>query len=304
MFKKAVKSKSKLRLAIDGVSGSGKTFSSLVLASSLGHKIALLDTEHGSASLYSDKFDFDVVDLAPPYSPERYIEIINAAEQAGYEVLVIDSLSHEWFGEGGCLDLQSKMGGRFQDWAKITPRHNALINKILSAKLHIIATMRSKADYAVSNEGGAKAKVTKLGTAAVQREGMEYEFTINFSLNTSHLATATKDRTGLFDGRDFMITNEIGQQLLDWLNSGEIPTPQTFDGITSEQKETVGELLALISPSVDEVKANKMLSYAVNPALLNALNHEKASSLINKLEEYLDAKQAQRESHADAELLG
>lgn len=220
MFNKAEKKKSKLRLALEGASGSGKTFSALIIAAALGEKVALIDTEHGSASLYSDRFDFDVAELNGDYAPERYIEMIEGAEQGGYDVLVIDSLSHEWEGTGGCLDIQGKLGGRFQDWAKVTPRHNALINKILSSPLHIIVTMRTKAEYVVEENKKGKAAPQKVGTAPRQRDGMEYEFTAVLSLNQNHMASSSKDRTSLFDGKDFKITRETGESLINWLNSG------------------------------------------------------------------------------------
>ena len=135
MFQKAQKTQSRLRLAVEGPAGAGKTFSSLILAKSLSPKIAVIDTEHGSASLYADRFDFDVVDLRPPYTPEAYIEAIKAAQQAGYGVCVIDSLSHEWTGEGGCLSIVDALGKGFAGWKNVTPRHERLINAILQSDM-------------------------------------------------------------------------------------------------------------------------------------------------------------------------
>jgi hypothetical protein len=224
MFKKAEKSKQKLRLAIEGASGSGKTYSGLILAESISGsgRIAVIDSENGSASLYSDRFSFDVLEITPPYSPEKYIEAIKAAESAGYSVLLIDSITHEWNGDGGVLDIVTKIGGNsFQAWAKATPRHDNFINKILSSPLHIIATMRSKAAYELSKDDkSGKLVIEKKGTAPIQRDSVDYEFTTVFDLNKNHSASASKDRTGLFDGKDFIITEEIGKQFLSWLNSG------------------------------------------------------------------------------------
>ena len=220
MFAKAEKKKSKLRLALDGASGSGKTYSSLVIGSEISKKIAVIDTEHGSASLYSDKFEFDVMELTPPYSPEAYIAGIKGAESAGYEVLIIDSLSHEWDGSGGCLDIQNKLGGRYTDWAKVTPRHDALIMAILASPMHIICTMRTKAEYIVEINSKGKSTPTKVGTAPKQRDGMEYEFTTVFNINQQHMANVSKDRTGLFDGRDFVIDDSVGKLMIDWLKNG------------------------------------------------------------------------------------
>jgi hypothetical protein len=220
MFQKAERKKAKLRLALDGASGSGKTTGALLIAAGLGGRVALVDTEAGSASLYADQFAFDVMELSPPYEPERYIEAIRAAEAAGYDVLILDSITPEWSGDGGCLDIQSKLGGRFQDWAKVTPRHNAFLNAMLRSRLHIIATIRSKTEYLVDESQGKRGQITKQGAAPQQRDGIEYEFTAIFTLNQNHIARANKDRTRLFDGRDFQISRETGQQLTDWLEAG------------------------------------------------------------------------------------
>lgn len=221
MFSKATKKKAKLRLALEGPSGSGKTTAALNIASGLGGKIAFIDTEHGSASLYSDMFDFDVLDLAPPYAPERFIEALKAAEQAGYETVVIDSMTHEWEGEGGCLDILNSLGGRFTDWSKVTPRHNAFINAILQSNCHVIGTWRTKTEYAVEVNNRGKSQPTKIGTAPKQRDGLEYEFTSVFSINQQHYAEASKDRTRLFDGAGFYIDKSTGEKLLSFLNEGE-----------------------------------------------------------------------------------
>lgn len=220
MFQKAEKKKSKLRLAIDGPSGSGKTWGALTIAKAFGGKIAVIDTEHGSASLYSDRFDFDVMELKGDFAPEKYIAGINAAEQAGYDVLIIDSLSHEWEGPGGCLDIQNRLGGRYTDWAKVTPRHDKLIQTILGSKMHVIATMRTKAEYVIEKNANGKDAPRKVGTAPKQREGLEFEFTAVFNVNQQHMASVSKDRTSLFDGRDFMLDDSVGKSLIDWLENG------------------------------------------------------------------------------------
>jgi len=226
MFQKARKTQSRLRLAVEGPAGAGKTFSSLILAKSLSPKVAVIDTEHGSASLYADRFDFDVTELRPPYTPEAYIEAIKAAQQAGYEVCVIDSLSHEWSGEGGCLSIVDALGKGFAGWKSVTPRHEHLVNAILQSDMHIIATMRSKAEYAVETNLKGQAVPKKVGTAPIQRDSIEYEFTVVYTLNQNHFATVSKDRTSLFDGKDFAITEDTGKALLGWLNSGAAAEPK------------------------------------------------------------------------------
>ncbi len=226
-FKKAQRSLSKLRLAIQGPSGSGKTYGALQLAKGLGGRIAVIDTERGSASLYSDiegMPEFDVLDLDAPFTPERYIEAITAAEQAVYDILIIDSMTHEWSGVGGCLEINDALarsrykGNSWAAWNEVTPRHRKFVDKMLTSTCHIIATMRSKTDT-VQNERNGRKVVEKVGIKTEQRDGMDYEFTIVFDVTpTDHIATTSKDRTALFN--DPMILNvEVGQKIASWLSS-------------------------------------------------------------------------------------
>jgi hypothetical protein len=224
-IKKATRKTTKLRLGLSGASGFGKTYSALLLAKGMvedTEKIAVIDTENGSASLYSHLFDFNVIELQAPYSPERYIEAIKTCERAGMEVIIIDSITHEWDGSGGCLEEYEKLGGRYQDWAKITPRHRAFIDAILQSKCHVITTVRRKQDYDMVKGDKGKLEVQKVGTKEVTREGFEYEVTINFELiNDKHLAKASKDRTGLYMGRpEFTISEATGKELKKWCETG------------------------------------------------------------------------------------
>lgn len=227
MFKKAEKKLSLLRLALAGTSGSGKTWSALQIAKGLGGKIAVLDTERGSASLYSDFVDFDVVEMGPPYEPERFIEVIHAAEKEGYNVLILDSITHEWVGQGGVLEIVDALArskyrnNSYAAWNEGTPLHQKFIDAMLGSKLHIIATMRSKAVYVETEKQNGKKAIEKQGSAPQQRDGLEYEFTVVLDLNVDgHIALASKDRTGLFQ-KPFVITEQTGKDLLDWLNSGK-----------------------------------------------------------------------------------
>ncbi|MBC2840109.1 AAA family ATPase [Robiginitalea sp. SC105] len=211
----------KLRVGISGASGFGKTYSALLLAHGITQdwsKIAVIDTENASANLYSDLGPYHVLPLREPYAPERYIQAIEACEKAGMEVVIIDSISHEWIGVGGCLEIHHSLGGRFQDWAVITPRHQRFIEKILSSRCHIITTTRRKIDYSLDLGQNGKTQVVKHGTKEVTREGFEYELTVNFELvNDQHLAKASKDRTGLFMGKpEFVINSATGKKLLEW----------------------------------------------------------------------------------------
>lgn len=239
-FTKAVRNKAKLRLAITGPSGSGKTYGALTIAKSLGGKIACIDTENGSASLYANMADFDVMTLTAPYSPERYIDAIKTAEAAGYDVLIIDSTTHEWSGVGGCLELNEKTaqakfrGNTWSAWNETTPRHRKFIDAMLQSNMHIIATGRSKTETAQTEEGGRK-KVVKLGMKTEQRDGFEYEFTVVLDLtHDGHYALPSKDRTGLFGGDPSPITADTGKRLLSWLESGaEPPALPAFDLIAA-----------------------------------------------------------------------
>ena len=234
----------KLRLGISGASGFGKTYSALQLAYGMTgdwSKIAVIDTENASASLYSDLGNFNVLNLNPAYSPERYIEAIQICEKAGMEVVIIDSITHEWQGDGGCLQIHEQLGGRFQDWASVKPRHQKFIDAILRSKCHIITTTRRKTDYSLDVGSNGKSKVVKHGTKEITSDGFEYELSVNFELiNENHLCKVSKDRTNLFQGKpEFIITSDVGKQLKAWCHQGvsldnimqEISNTTTLEGL-------------------------------------------------------------------------
>lgn len=215
----------KLRLGLSGASGFGKSYSALLLAFGITNdwsKIAIIDTENGSASLYSHLGDYNVLSLEAPYNPERYIEAIKTCEKASVEVIILDSITHEWNGKGGCLDIHGSLGGRWQDWASVTPRHQAFLDAILQSKCHVITTTRRKIDYSLDTTQNGRTKVVKHGTKEITREGFEYELTVNFELvNDKHLVKASKDRTGLFtDKPEFVINASTGKKLVAWCNEG------------------------------------------------------------------------------------
>ena len=247
IFKKAEREQAKLRLCIGGASGSGKTVSALNIANGLGGRIAVIDTEHGSASLYSHLCDFDVLELKPPYSPESFIAAIKAAERAGYDVLIIDSISHEWNGSGGCLELNDEIaqgkyrGNTWSAWNETTKRHRAFLDAMLQSRMHVIATTRSKTETAQQESITGKKSIVKLGMKAEQRDGIEYEFTVALDLtHDGHFAIASKDRTGLFAGKDpQVITVETGAMLVEWLNTGK---PQTDWFIEISKCQSIEEL--------------------------------------------------------------
>jgi len=237
-FKKAEKSNCKIKMALQGSSGSGKSYSALLIAYGLTNdwsKVAVIDTENGSAHLYSDLGNYSVLNLSAPYTPEAYSEAIDAAVKNGFECLIIDSLSHEWNGSGGILDIHSNIpGNSFTAWAKVTPRHTAFVQKILESNIHIIGTMRSKTDYVLSEKDG-KMRPEKIGLKAVQREDAEYEFTLVFEINQKHFATVSKDRTGLFKNKpELVLTAEVGKTIAAWCNTAEVKKDALFP--TTEEK--------------------------------------------------------------------
>lgn len=226
MFKKAERKQAKLKTAVTGPTGSGKTWSALRLATGLGGKIAFIDTENGSASLYAEHFDFDVLDIAPPFTTDKFITAINAAEKAGYATIVIDSLTHAWAGEGGLLEQKAALDARpnsnhWTNWGPIDKKDHELKNAFLHSSCHIIATMRSKMEY-TQTQSGDKKKIEKLGLAPIQRDGLSYEFSVVFDIGMDHKAEVSKDRTHLFDdSAAFQITEETGKLLANFLNSGK-----------------------------------------------------------------------------------
>jgi hypothetical protein len=229
VFKKAERKKAKLKLAIAGPSGSGKTMSALRLAQGIGGKIAVIDTENGSASLYADRFEFDTLPLYPPYTTEKYLAAMDAAVRAGYELVIIDSISHQWAGEGGVLNRKEQMdargGNSYTNWGKLTPEQEKFKSAILHYPAHLIVTMRSKQDYILVENDKGKQAPRKVGMAPVQREGMEYEFTTVFDVAMNHEAAVSKDRTSIFNDQHFMVTEKTGEALKAWLNSGADVTP-------------------------------------------------------------------------------
>lgn len=240
-LRKATRSKAKIRLGLSAVSGGGKTYSSLLIAKGLAggdmSKIALIDTENGSGDLYANLGDYNVITLEAPYTPERYIECIKACENAGMEVIIVDSITHEWDGKGGILEISNSMAGNsYTNWAKLTPRHQAFIDSILQSKCHVITTVRRKQDYEMTTNSQGKLVPQKVGLKEVTREGFEYELTVNLEIDTMHNATSSKDRTGLFAGKpDFKPSEETGKLLLDWCEDGIVVlTP--LETATNEMK--------------------------------------------------------------------
>lgn len=280
-FQKAVKNQSKLRIALSGAAGSGKTYSALQIAKGIGVKIAVIDTERGSASLYADIFDFDVLNIDPPYTPAKYIDAIATAEKSGYNVIIIDSLSHAWAGAGGLLDMHdaiqksSKSGNGYTAWREITPIHNKLVDAIVGSRCHVIATMRSKMEYVIENTG-SKNNVRKVGMAPIQRDDLQYEFSVHIELSQEHVAISSKDRTGLFDGKYFVPSEQTGVLLISWLNS-PASKPQHQSASNSDNKPAPLSPVEENSEQPKKAVTIQDIAKILTPELKTAFNQKQVS---------------------------
>lgn len=268
-FQRAERKKSKLRLALTGPRGSGKTYGALLVAKGLDAKVAVIDTEKGSAALYSHLVDFDVLDLDPPYTPERYRQAVKLAVDNGYGVVIIDSITHEWSGSGGCLELNDEIakakfkGNTWSAWSETKARHRAFIDDLLACPAHVIVTMRSKTETTQVEVNGRK-QVQKLGMKPEQNDGIEYEFTTVLDLvHDGNFAVPSKDRTGLFPPNcdPFRLSEKVGSNLLQWLDSGtEISEHQ---GANNAKADALAQKMAeKMSVAESREKLAEMMAYA------------------------------------------
>lgn len=269
-LRKATRQKAKIRLGLSAVSGGGKTYSAILIAKGLAkgnlEKVALIDTENGSGDLYAHLGDYNVLPLEAPFTPEKYIKAIKDCEDAGMEVIIIDSITHEWSGKGGILEIHGSMtGNSFNNWGVITPRHDAFKQAILSSKCHIVTTVRRKQDYVMELNDKGKQAPTKVGLKEETREGFEYELTVNLELDQKHNATSSKDRTGLFMDKPFFTpSEETGRMILEWCESGaeKIAEPELVDyGLALQQcvdmeevKEVWGNIPKERKPEFEAIK--------------------------------------------------
>ena len=281
----ATRKKVKLRMNIASPSGFGKTYSALLLASGIAssyEKIAVIDTENDSASLYAHLGNFKTIKLNPPYTADRYIEAIKICETAKMEVIIIDSITHFWNGQGGILEYQNSLGGRYQDWAKATPLYQKWLSTILQSSCHIITTNRKKQAYNMITENN-RTKIEKAGLDDEIRQGYEYEMSLAFEIiNEQHMSKASKDRTGLFANiPEFVITSDTGKKIFDWCNDG---ASETVDDVSKRIGDIVSiqELLALyqqypqykeiLKPEFEQRKRQIIIHQEVKTALPNLQN--------------------------------
>ena len=259
----AERKQSKLRIGMSAPSGGGKTYSALLLAKGLVgdmEKVGMIDSENGRGDMYSDLGKYKITSLKPPFTPENYIEAIRAFENAGVDVIIVDSVTHEWDGEGGCLQLNEKLavakyrGNTWSAWSETTPRHQRFLDAITSSSCHIITTVRNKVETVM----GEDKKVKKVGIKEIQREGFEYELTVNFNIDRdSHMTVASKDNTRLFEGKDpFVITEETGVLLKDWVMSGAADK-------TAEQKKELRKKILEQVKSLERTQAQFETKYGM-----------------------------------------
>jgi len=254
-LQKASRKKASIKMSLQGPSGSGKTYSSLLIAHGLCNdwsKIAVIDSENHSSELYSHLGSYHVLQLSAPFTPEKYVQAIEACGQAGMHVIIIDSISHEW--EYILENHAGMTGNSFTNWQKIGLRHKSFIQAVLNAKAHIIVTTRTKQDY-VLNERNGRMVPEKVGLKAVQREGLDYEMTLVFDLTMKNTATASKDRTGLFFGKpEQKLGTDTGRLIHQWCNAGNDISPTDISAIIFKCN-TIDDLLELYNqhPEYKEV---------------------------------------------------
>ena len=291
-FIKATKKLARLRLAFNGPAGAGKTYSALSVASYLGTKIAVIDTERGSASKYANLFAFDVLEL-DSFHPEKFIDAIRTADAAGYDVVIIDSLSHAWIGKGGALELvdnaaaRSKSGNSFAAWREVTPIHNALVEAILQSKCHVIATMRAKTEYSLErDERTGKTVPRKIGLAPVQRDGMEFEFDVVGDLDQQNSLSISKSRCPeLHNAVIARPGADLARKLKAWLSDATVPAPAAQ---AQAQTHTHGNGSA---HAKEQVRA-ALRSYAGKHGQAHAIAKMKAVSGAESLDSVATAKYA------------
>ena len=257
---KATREKIAVKIALMSPSGGGKSYGALRLATGMvdemkktntlngtNGKILFANTEGPRGRYYADEFNYDIVDLEPPYNPELFIDLINYAVDEKYSILIIDSSSAEWEGRGGCLELQQQAGGKYQDWKFVSPRHEKFIDTLAYSPIHVIATMKGKDQYEVEKDDRGRVSVKKLGVGAAQRNGFEFYFTTTFNIDRdSHMAKCEKDNTHIFEKSGATILDEsYGAKIIQWANSGEsenVTSKRFSENINATSAESVTEL--------------------------------------------------------------
>ena len=303
--KKAKRERVYVKIALIAPSGGGKTYGSLLLSQGMAEeieketgkkaKILMANTESKRGYYYANEFDYDIIDIDPPHNPEKYVELIEFAVQEGYDILIIDSASHEWEGKGGCLELHQQAGGQYQSWKSVTPRHAKFINAIADSPIHIIATMRGKDQYEMTKDERGKTSVQKFGIGAKQRDGFEYEFTCTFLIDqTTNVAEFKKDNTHIFDREGpTILSSSHGRKIIQWANSGEGYTPvvrkdeeeEVSDNDLKSIKQQIISKCVELGGQTNEKLMKVVKEYVPNgnPNMLKSI--DKCNELLTKLNE-------------------
>lgn len=264
-LEKATRKKVKIKMAISAPTGFGKTYSSLLLAYGITGdwtKIAVIDSENESASLYSDLGEYYTIPMSPPYTVDKFCEAVKLCVDGGIELIIVDSTYHYWHGKGGLLEYNQSLGGRYQDWAKTNPLYQKWLDTILQTPAHFICTSRKKQAYEMVKVDG-KTTVEKKGMEDQIRDGFDYEMTIAFNIiSANHLTEAAKDRTRLFSNKpEFVITEETGKNILEWCESGENVEAAVSDAIKKlancKSKEELTDFKNMLPSYVTEDKRFK-----------------------------------------------
>lgn len=275
-FKKATKAQAKLRAAIFGPSGAGKTFTSLRIAAGMGGSIAVIDSERGSASKYADRFAFDVAELHDK-SISSYVNTLK--EAAGhYDVVIIDSLSHAWselLTEIDRLANAKYRGNTWSAWSEGTPKQRMLVDAILDFPGHVIATMRAKTEWQTETGNGGKSRPVRVGMSPEQGKGIEYEFDVLFELSTDHIVNVIKDRSGKFQDRLIQFPGEeFGKELATWLSDGDTPKPE------SELIKKARQAITGATKPEQLEKVRKVLVERVQGGQLSGEDHKQLEDMI------------------------
>jgi len=232
-FNKAIRDNIFAKVFMIAPSGGGKSYSALRMAKGMAERlsevnntkerIAYIGTEGSRDKYYADEFDYDLLQIKNNFAPENYVDAIDEAIDAGYKIVVIDSMSHEWAGKGGCLEIHSKMAGNsYTNWQKVTPRHDKFMDKVLDSELFIVGTIRGKDKYVLEEENG-KSVPRKVNLGYQQRDDTEYIATLSIQLEQeTHLYNAVKDNTHLFEGQNAIVTEKDGRSIIDWCTGGDI----------------------------------------------------------------------------------
>lgn len=288
IIRKSERKRAKLRMGISAAAKCGKTMGALLIAYGITgdwSRIGLLDTEEGSGELYTGSEEhgvkiqpYNYVLISAPYTIPKYIDALHALENC-CDIVILDSITHAWAGTGGLLQKQGKIADQSKNsytaWRFVTPEHTSFVDAMLQSPRHIIATMRSKTEYVLEPNEQGKMVPRKIGMAPIQRDGMEYEFTVVFDINYDSIARAVGDRTKLFstiDGagrlvkREFIITPDTGRELLNWLNTGT---------------ESLDEMCAVIAKKISIVSGDDLGAlYNESSTFLARLGQEKPAYLL------------------------